>query len=1156
MKNVISEEILISSPFEVPDLRLALKSIESGAFPILSLGRESTEWGDILNGLSKMTDRPFGVCLPSGAGVPRGFRLPSNVTRVVAPLGVGITVGRGVEVIRQACSVEQVRELIAAGATSIVIKGNEGAGRVARESSFILFQKVIGECRKHRVGLYVQGGAGVHTSAAFLALGARGVVLDSQVALMPECSAPAEVKSACRKLSGSETVVIDGFRVLKRGNSPRLPENPVFADILPLLGGYDLSKNYLPAGQDITLAADYRERYRNLEGLVGAIRRAAYGHLRQARASAAVRENSPFAGEFGIRYPITQGPMARISDVPRFIEDVADGGAMPFLALSLTSGDGCRKMLSDTAGKMGDRPWGVGILGFVQPALLEEQTRYILEAKPRAVLIAGGNPSHAAPFEKEGIKVLLHVPSVNLLDMFLKEGARNFIFEGRESGGHVGPIASLVLWEKQINRLLEEENLSTVSALFAGGIHDALSSAFVSIMAATLAARGAKVGVQMGTSYLYTKEAVASGAITPEYQRQLIEKNETILLEAATGQETRAVETPYTEFFISEKRRLLSEMDARKAWMALEELNIGRLRIAAKGVERRGDKLVALSREEQFTGGLYMTGEVTGLIEKTFTIGALHRRVTADSVKLIRSLPEIAPPAPATDGMEIAIVGMECVFPGARNREEFWRNLFVGKDTVTEVPDTRWNKSVFYKPEGRDTDYSTSKWGAFIPAVDFDPLEFGITPSSLASVEPVQLLSLLVAKRALEDAGYDDPAALDLENTSVFFGAEGSTDLAYTYMLRSGLMQLFGTIPPEIDEALPRLTEDSFPGVLSNVIAGRIANRLNLGGRNYTVDAACASSLAAMDVACQELASGRSDMVIAGGADLHNGINDFLMFSSTYALSKKGKSASFSDEADGIVLGEGIGVVVLKRLKDARRDGNKIYAVIRAIEGSSDGRSLGLTAPNRKGQINALERAYRRAGVLPSEVGFVEAHGTGTVVGDRTELAALTTLMLDAGATGGQTRLGSVKTQVGHTKCAAGIAGLIKAALAVQRGLVPPISHMNRPNGYYDERSSPFVFNTAPALWNSERRVAGVSAFGFGGTNFHLVLENDRTDRSAESVPLGSWPSELFVFRGATQDEARGRMEKVAEMIAATQMFRNTELVHLPVICILSRTMR
>ncbi|MCC8145391.1 MAG: SDR family NAD(P)-dependent oxidoreductase [Bacteroidales bacterium] len=1042
-----------------------------------------------------------------------------------------ISVNKNVEILYQVFSYEDTADLIKKGVSSIVIKGNEAAGKVSRESSFILFQKVAEICKKNKVKIYIQGGAGIHTSAAFFALGAQGIILDSQIAVLPECSAPEELKNIFKKLNGNETVVLDSFRVLHRTNSPVLPLTPTCKDLYPYLGGYDLSKNYIPLGQDISFSVDYLEKYKSLKRLVAAIEEAAYGHLRQAKSLNVLGRDNLFAQELGIRYPIFQGPMARISDIPEFINEVAEGGAMPFLALSMMNGENCKKTLTETAQLLGEKPWGVGILGFNLPHIRDEQTKHILSVKPKVVLIAGGRPSLAAPFEKEGIKVFLHVPSVSLLDMFLKEGAKNFIFEGRESGGHVGPILSLILWEKQINRLLKEENKSSINVLFAGGIHDTFSTAFVAVMAAKLAATGINVGVQMGTSYLYTEEAVKTGAITKEYQKQIISKNETVLLEAAPGQETRSVISPFTEYFSKQKESLLSQgLDSKEVWLKLEELNLGRLRVAAKGMDRKGGKLIKLSNKEQKEQGLYMTGEVTDLIDSTTTISQLHKRVSEDSTDFINNLEDIEIPHSTANPLDLAIVGMECIFPDAKNKDEYWRNLFIGKDSITEVPDSRWNKDIFYKPDVRDTDYTTSKWGGFIPTIDFDPLEFGITPQSLAAIEPVQLLSLLVAKRALEDAGYPNLSEINLDNTSVIFGAEGATELATAYGIRSGIMQVFGNIPEELKGALPKLTEDSFPGVLSNVISGRIANRLNLGGRNYTVDAACASSMAALDVACQELSARRSDMVIVGGADFHNGINDYLMFSSTYALSKKGCSASFSDDADGIVLGEGIGVVILKRLEDAQRDGNKIYAVIKSIDGSSDGRSLGLTAPNRKGQINALERAYKRAGILPSQVGYVEAHGTGTVVGDRTELAALTDIFLDTGAVKNQTYLGSVKTQIGHTKCAAGIAGLIKATLAVHHGIIPPISHMNKPNAYYNEKTNPFVFNTNLAFWKEEKRIAGISAFGFGGTNFHAIIQNYQ-ETEKQKTPLEVWPSELFVFRGSNQEEAKQQMQKIKDLL-------------------------
>lgn len=572
----------------------------------------------------------------------------------------------------------------------------------------------------------------------------------------------------------------------------------------------------------------------------------------------------------------------------------------------------------------------------------------------------------------------------------------------------------------------------------------------------------------MGTAYLYTHEAVLTGAIQEEFQLQAMQAKDTVLLETAPGHETRCLNTAFANYFNTEKAKLLAAgMDKKEVWEQLEKLNVGRLRIAAKGIERQGDKLVSIPKDDQLDLGMYMIGQVATMHNRVISLAALHQSIT-DNAELVQNavLPE--EPVSTEKPLDIAIVGMECIFPGAKNLNEYWRNIILGKDSVTEVPDERWNKELYYHPDSDGPDVSHSKWGGFIPKIDFDPLAFGIPPQSLAAIEPTQLLTLLVAKRAMEDAGYGEKQ-INRENISVIIGAEGGNDLANSYSFRGYYKQVFGELHEEVKEAFPHTTEDSFPGILANVIAGRITNRLDLGGRNFTVDAACASSLAAIDLACQELVLGKSDMVLAGGADLHNGINDYLMFSSTHALSRKGRCATFDSDADGIALGEGIAILVLKRYEDAVHDGDRIYSVIKGVGGSSDGKALGLTAPRKIGQVRALERAYSQAGISPASVGLVEAHGTGTVVGDKTELSALTNLFSRSGALPGQTHLGSVKTQIGHTKCAAGLAGLIKASLAVYHGVKPPTLHLQQPNAYYNAETSPFAFHVESGLWSEKK---------------------------------------------------------------------------------------
>ncbi|WP_007518108.1 type I polyketide synthase [Frankia saprophytica] len=880
--------------------------------------------------------------------------------------------------------------------------------------------------------------------------------------------------------------------------------------------------------------------------------------------------------------------MTRVSDIPEFAKAVADGGGLPFLALALLSGEQSRALLAQTAEQLGEAPWGVGILGFAPAEVRAAQLDAVLAVRPPCALIAGGRPSQAAPLEAAGIDTFLHVPSPGLLERFVADGARKFVFEGRECGGHVGPRASFALWEAQVGALLAAgERLGggffeELHLLFAGGVHDEASAAAVAAVAAPLAARGAKVGALMGTAYLFTAEAVASGAIQPGFQEAAVRCEETVLLETSPGHATRCVRSPFVDTFLSTRAELAAAGHSRhEMWATLEGLNLGRLRIASKGVRRDGGALVAVDETAQAAEGMFMIGQVAALRAERTSIPVLHEQVsTGAGDALARRAAELglavdgagtgasaaaaARGIPAQQGAgdenavvdpiaarraaaarsvaavretarpaDIAIIGMAGVFPGAPDVETFWANILGGVDAVTEVPAERFEADRFYSPDAfvKDAGKMTpSKWGGFLPPIPFDALAYGIPPRSLRSIETGQLLALEVSARALRDAGYEK-RPFDRSRTSVVFGAEAGADLSGAYGLRAGYRALVGDLPAELDEHLPELDEDSFPGILANVIAGRVANRLDFGGANFTVDAACASSFAALDAACKELLAGNSDMVLCGGVDTHNGLNDFLMFASVHALSPSGRCRSFDSSADGITLGEGVAVVVLKRLADAERDGDRIHAVVKAVAGSSDGRALGLTAPRRAGQVLSLERAYSRAGISPSEVGLVEAHATGTVVGDRTELATLTEVFAQHGAEPGACTVGSVKSQIGHAKCAAGMAGLIKATRALAAGVRPPTLHIETPNEAYDRASSPFAFDKAARPWAApaSERHAGVSAFGFGGTNFHVVLS--AYDGGPEPAHgLAHWPAELFVIRGADNATAARRLDRLTEL--------------------------
>ena len=1121
MGAAVRDDVIGLTPLERPDVGLVVAAWNAGILGVLDLGRDPVAAHRTLAATSQMV-RAFGVRVPDVRVIDE---LPANVTTVIVTSAADVARFLPRRVLAQVTSLDDAVAAVAAGASGVIAKGCEAGGRIGDETTFVLVQRLIGELD---VAVWAQGGIGEHTAAACIAGGAAGVVLDTQLALLRESSLPAEIQAAIAVMDGSETTVVAGHRVYTRPDLP-IAKPSVFDPAR--LGGDGLATSFLPVGQDGAIARSLAKRYRTLAQLVAGIRASIARHLALAAEHRPLAAGAPFAAAHGLRYPIAQGPMSRVSDRARFAESVAAAGGLPFLALTLMTGPEVRDLLTETAALLGDRPWGVGILGFVPPEIREQQLAVMREIAPPIALIAGGRPSQAHPLEAQGTQTYLHVPSPGLLDLFLRDGARRFVFEGSECGGHVGPRTSFALWEAQIARLLEHPDPAELSLLFAGGIHDARSAAMVAAMAAPLAARGARIGVLMGTAYLFTHEAVAAGAIERGFQDAAIACDRTVLLETSPGHATRCADTEFVGAFTREKDRLVGDGIATKeVWATLEQLNLGRLRIAAKGLRREGDQIARVDLAVQQREGMYMIGQVAALRRSTCSVAELHEQVSVDGTAWVieaaaRSTQGESTRGGANAANDVAVIGLAAIFPGADDTDAFWANIVAGKNAIREVPPERWSVETYYDPAATGTDAGRKtpcKWGGFLSDVPFDPLAYGIPPKSLAAIEPVQLLSLEIARRALADAGYAD-RAFDRERTAVIFGAEAGTDLSSAYNFRAMFPQWAGPLPAALDAALPVLTEDSFPGVLSNVIAGRIANRLDLGGANFTVDAACAASLAALDMAVKELVSGTSDMVLCGGADLHNSINDYLLFASVHALSPTGQCHTFDASADGIVLGEGVGCVVLKRLADAERDGDRIYAVVKGIAGASDGKSLGLTAPRQEGQVRALDRAYRQAGVSPAQVGLVEAHGTGTVVGDRTELATLTEVYRRAGAVPGACVLGSIKSQIGHTKCAAGIAGLIKASLAIHHGVLPPTSNIKQPNSAWQPATSPFVFLDQARPWIADERVAAVSAFGFGGTNFHAVLTSHRERAHATDA----WPSELVLARGEDRAEALARIEQL-----------------------------
>ncbi len=493
---------------------------------------------------------------------------------------------------------------------------------------------------------------------------------------------------------------------------------------------------------------------------------------------------------------------------------------------------------------------------------------------------------------------------------------------------------------------------------------------------------------------------------------------------------------------------------------------------------------------------------------------------------------------------DVAIIGMACLFPGAPNLEAFWRNIVRKVDSTSDPPAEAWDVDVFYDPESKANDRVYCKRGGFIaPLATFDPMDHGVMPRAVEGGEPDQWLALRVAREAFADAGYADEIP-ERRATAVILGKGTYLNRGNLCVVQHGRMvdqtvEILETLHPELTEKeieeiradlkrkMPPFNADTAPGLIPNIIAGRIANRLDLMGPNYTVDAACASSLVAVEHAIRGLQSREYDLALAGGVHVATPVPTLMLFCQLGALSRREEIRPFDSLADGTLLGGGLGMVVLKRLEDAKRDSNRIYAKVKSVGVSSDGRGLGVMAPRPEGEELALRRTYEAAGVDPRSVSLIEAHGTGTPVGDATEVQALTRVFGERGSSLPWCGLGSVKSMIGHAMPAAGIAGIIKTALALYHRVLPPTLNVERPNPKLGLESSPFYLNTETRPWihgNTETpRRGGVNAFGFGGVNAHALLE----EADAPSDGLMPWEGEVFILSGETRDELLGRVREL-----------------------------
>ncbi|MBY9000496.1 MAG: SDR family NAD(P)-dependent oxidoreductase, partial [Candidatus Heimdallarchaeota archaeon] len=1045
-----------------------------------------------------------------------------------------------------------------------LVKGIESGGKVGEKSSFILIQ----EFHESGYPFIIQGGFGYYNIVGAFIGGALGVVLEGQLYLLPECPLQDDTKDFLAGLDENDTYLVgesldykyrlagkianqtirDLKKLTKEGSDSEQGFN-ILKTVKELeakslyFKDSDIKNTLLPLGVDVCFANFIKTRFGNLSTFLHDLTELMKEQLNSVAKNWPFAENSDFAKSIGVRFPIIQGPMANISDVPMFGKEVLSKGALPIFALGGLLKEEAEEMFQEIQNIFEkEQVFGGGIIGLeVIKERREDHISLLQKYNTPICLLAAGSVQLAKRIQDSGFKTLFHAPALALFKDAMDNKIEYLILEGSECGGHIGNQTSFVLWEK-ILQFLDDSRTKIdkkVNVIFAGGIADEAGSAMLAGMIGSHLAI-LSPGIQMGTAYLFTEEIVESKALSQIYQEQLLNSTQTKVIGSTVNTRARAIPTDFVNTTLNiEQERLKQGMPIRERKELYEKDNLGALRIAAKGEIWNnnhvpgGDttQFVPISTESQLESGCFMAGEIIGRKRNVYRIEDLHFDVIQNGVNFLETQmqnleqmfisseelgEEISSTIELVTTNRIAIIGLGCVFPDAFNIDQFWDNILNKKYSITEISKDRWNPKLYFNPDKSIEGKTYSKIGAFIKDYKFNSVKYRIPPKMAEQMDDVQKWSLEAARQALEDAGLptDGKTRSNIAiiignslggeiqrytNRRVFFPEieeEIKHNDVFLTLSKQEQQEFIQKLTESYAHKYPAVTEDSMPGELSNVIAGRIANVFNLTGKSMITDAACASSIAALDTAINSLKTKEYDIALVGGADRSMDASTYVKFSKIGALSATG-SRPFDTTADGFVMGEGAGFIVIKRLEDAIRDGDRIYATIPSIGSSSDGKGKGITAPNPEGQKQAITMALERAELSVDDVQYIEAHGTSTIVGDAVELKVLEEVFKNRNLER-KLAVGSIKSQIGHLKSAAGIASIIKTALSLHNHILPPSINVVTLNTKINWKDIPVQINTEVEEWkvkNNEVRRAGISAFGFGGTNYHSIIEEYDKDK-------------------------------------------------------------
>jgi malonyl CoA-acyl carrier protein transacylase len=1039
----------------------------------------------------------------------------------------------------------------------IVLKGCEAAGFVSRETTMTLYSmaKEMQKSASTPFDIFIWGGVFVpEAAAAFLSTGAAGIVFESVHWLTDRVLVDDSQRERLRRLRPDATDLVGldvqvPCRLFNKGNSLAFKKITALEQSLcsaavtaenrssfanqvndgavhPLKSRFSRDEIIL-LGVEASFAGTFANRFGAGTGDAATAFINEIHHLcRLAEEKRNYFLDSPVAREMGTSYPFIQGAMSWITDVPEFALQVAEAGGLPTIALGLMDSETLDKRLGHLPGIMGKRPYAVNVITLAENPFRGVHLAWIKKHKPRFAVIAGGDLSAIRELTESGIDVIYIAPDEALLTLALKAGVRYVICEGYEAGGHVGPHSTLTLAQMVLDLKRRSPSLfKNCRVILAGGIFNR-ETAF---MAALLGADA----IQMGTAYLATREIVETGALAPLYQ-QMIMKSPfagTVVSGRNTGLRVRSLRTPGMEAVLSlEKEFAAGHRDENSFRERMEKMAAGSLFIAAKGVDRLEDTL--LDEKTCLERGQFMSGACAGLIRDIDTLASFHRELaqgelfipqpvvntTGTPLKMPCSviktnLKQVSPIQEVRE--RIAITGMGIVNTLGKSPEEVWAASLDMKSGITAVPPSRWDHALYYDPRPHMPDKTYCRVGAFL---DFpiDRTELGISPHDFRTMTEATRISMWLADRAVRASGIltsDIPRERIAVLISQNSGEAASTlpDIiirAYVNDIMTGIKKAVDLTPDqlqaieqEIKSGRLALDDTTLLGRLNCAAAGFICKKYGFMGPSHAVSAACATSLVALHSAIQMIQNNIIDAAVVGGGEdtlSHLHFLEFSALGALYGLSGREKpahetSCPFDAQRDGMVLGEGGAMIVIERESVARARGALVHAFVTGMGACNN--PLGMVESSSGSQQMAIRASFRGTSYGPDAVDLVECHATSTRQGDLEEVRALKAFF----SSSRPTVLTAFKSQIGHTLGASGIGGLIRGVTAMKAGIFPPTLNYRHPDSQINLEKSGLIISPEPLDWknrNGEPRRLEVNAFGFGGSNYVVQVEQamDETD--------------------------------------------------------------